>query len=280
MQLMIQKVVRCGRVTKYLPYVRGLGALRSLYGLVLPKNELQLRVGDFDDDLRMDVDVREVIGINIWHRPRFFEKQERRLFCDAIVPGSVVLDVGANMGIYTLLAAKRGARVFAIEADPQNVRLLRHHVHLNGFDDRVTIFHMAATDKGGAVTLFRDHGNSGNSNLFDGIDSVVVPANTIDSLELPAIDVCKMDIQGAEMMALLGMDVTIKRSPNMKMLIEYCKSLGQTDGIMEFLCARFASVYAIRKPPFRPKGPLAASQKLPSFCNLWASSYHSLHGAM
>ena len=58
---MIRKVLRCGRVTKYLPYVRGLGALRNLYALVLPKNELQLRVDDFDDDLRMDVDVRDVV---------------------------------------------------------------------------------------------------------------------------------------------------------------------------------------------------------------------------
>ncbi len=277
---MLSKVLRLGRFTKYLPYVRGLGVLRDIYEAVLPKGDLQFRVNDFDGDLRMDIDVRETIGINIWHRPKFFEKHERKLFCAAITAGSVVLDVGANVGIYTLLAAKRGARVFAIEADPQNVEPLRHHVHLNGFDDRVTIFHMAATDKEGAVTLFRSHGNSGNSNLFDGIDSVLVPGNTIDSLKLPPIDVCKMDIQGAEVMALLGMDATMRRSPNMEILIEYCKSLGQTDGLMEFICTRFASVYAIRMPPFRPKGPLTASQRLPAFCNLWASNCHALHGAM
>jgi len=277
---MIQKVLRCGRVTKYLPYLRGFGALRSLYELVLPKSELQLRVDDFDDDLRMDVDVREYMGFNVWHRPKSFEKNERKLFCEAIVPGNVVLDVGANIGIYTLLAAKRGAKVFAVEADPQNVKLLRHHVHLNGFDDRVTIFHMAAAAKEDTVMLFRNPSNSGGSSIFRGVDPVFVTSNTIDSLNLPPIDVCKMDIEGAEMLALLGMNATIRRSPNMKMLIEYCKSLGQTDGIMDFLCARFASVYATRKPRFRPKGPLAASQKLPSFCNLWASSYDSPHGSM
>jgi len=271
---MLQKILRWGRVTKHLPYVRGLGALCSFYGLVLPKSELQLSVDDFDDDLRMDVDVRETIGINIWHRPKFFEKHERKLFCEAITPGCVVLDVGANVGIYTLLAAKRGAKVLAIEADPQNVERLRHHVHLNGFDDRVTIFHMAAAAKEGTVTLFRNPSNSGGSSIFRGVDPVVVRSNTIDSLNLPPIDVCKMDIEGAEMMALLGMNLTLRRSPNMKMLIEYNKSLGQTDGMMEFICARFPSVYAIRKPPFPLKGPLAAGQKLPSFCNVWASSYH------
>ena len=48
--------------------------------------------------------------------------------------------MGANIGIYTLLAAKRGARVFAIEADPKTVEMLRRNIHLNGFDHRVTVF--------------------------------------------------------------------------------------------------------------------------------------------
>src|SRR5216684_869726 len=216
---MLSKVLRLGRFTKYLPYVRGLGVLRDIYEAVLPKGDLQFRVNDFDGDLRIDIDVRETIGINIWHRPKFFEKHERKLFCAAITAGSVVLDVGANVGIYTLLAAKRGARVFAIEADPQNVEPLRHHVHLNGFDDRVTIFHMAAAAKEGTVMLFRNPSNSGGSSIFRGVDPVFVTSNTIDSLNLPPIDVCKMDIEGAEMMALLGMNATIRRSPNMKMLI-------------------------------------------------------------
>jgi len=227
----------------------------------------------------MDVDVREILGIHIWHAPTFFERYERKLFCETIGPGSVVLDVGANVGVYTLLAAKRGARVLAIEADPQNVERLRHHVRLNGFDDRVTIFPMASTDKDGAVTIFRNHRNWGNSNLFAGTDPVVVPGNTIDSLELPPIDVCKIDIEGAELLALSGMDRTIRRSPNMRLLTEYCEDFGHTDGMMEFICGRFAFVYAIRKYPFGTKGPLSPSQKVPSYCNLWASGCHAAQGA-
>ncbi len=272
---MLQKALCCGRFTKYLPYVRGLGVLRGFYELVLPKGELQLRVDDFDDDLKMDVDVREIIGINVWHRPEFFEKHERRVFCAAVTPSSIVLDVGANVGIYTLLAAKRGARVIAIEADPSNIEILRHHVHLNGFGDRVTILHMAASDKDGALTLFRSPGNSGHSNLFEGVESVLIPGKTIDSLGLPPIDVCKMDIEGAEMMALSGMQDIISRSPKMSLLVEYNTSLGKTNGMMEFICERFQSVYAIRKPPFRAKGPLAPTQKPRSFCNLWASKLAS-----
>jgi FkbM family methyltransferase len=187
------------------------------------------------------------------------------------------LDTGANVGIYTLLAAKRGAKVFAIEADPRNVEVLQRHVHLNGFDDRVTIYHMAAAAEEGRVTLFCNPSNSGGSSIFREVNPTSVASNTIDSLNLPPIDICKIDIEGAEMMALLGMKLMIRRSPNMKMLIEYNKSLGQTDGMMEFICERFASVYEIKQPRFRP---LTASQKLPSFCNLWASSQPGLSGAI
>jgi FkbM family methyltransferase len=272
----IQAGLRCGRVTKNIAYVRGewraLAALRSLYELALPHGDLQLRIDDFDGDLKMDVDVREIIGINLWHRTKSFESHERILFCESVVPGAVVLDVGANIGLYTLLAAKRGARVFAIEADPINAELLRHHVHLNGFDDRVTIFNMAAVDRPGPIRLFRNHGNSGHSNIFSGIDPVEVEGNTIDSLNLPPIDVCKMDIEGAEFPALLGMNATIERSPKMTILMEYSQSVAQTNGLIDFIRARFTSVRAIQNLSFRSAGKLLDSDRpLPSYCNLWIS---------
>lgn len=268
---MIDDILRYGRMTRHLPYIPKFGALRRIYARAFPRGKLDLRVDDFDGNLKMEVDVREVIGFRIWHTPEVFERYERKLFCDSLAPGCVVLDVGANVGIYTLLAAKRGARVFAVEADPRNVEVLRRHVRINGFDDRVTIIHMAAAEKKGAVSLYRSRGNSGHSNLFEGVDSVLVPSNTIDSLKLPAIDVCKMDIEGAELMALSGMGETIVKSPNMKTLVEYAKSFGRTDGLMEIISAQFETVYAIRDWPLRPKGPLVAGQKLPGHCNLWVS---------
>ena len=245
--------------------------LCSFYRLALPKKELRLSVDDFDGDLRLEnLDVRETVEINVWHRPEFYDKNQRKLFCDAIEPGSVVLDVGANIGVYTLLAAKRGARVFAIEADPRNLEMLRHHVHLNGFDDRVTIFPIAVGSNEGAVTLYRFPGNWGHSNLFEGTDPVQVPCRTIDSLDLPPIGVCKMDIEGSELSALKGMEATIQRSPRMKLLIEYAEVLGASAEMTDFIRARFAPVYAIRQPPLRAKGPLSSRTRPPQFCDLWA----------
>ncbi len=265
MPLTGESVLRLGRVTRHLPWLKGLGLVRSFYDAVLPFPKGQtFRVHDFDDDLTLDVDPRDIIGINVWHRPGLFEKEERKLFCSAIRPGSVVLDVGANIGIYTLLAAKRGARVFAIEADPTNATILRHHITSNGFADCVTVFEMAAMHEKQSTTLYRDPANSGHSNVFDGVTGISVLGNTIDSLDLPPIDVCKMDIEGAEVMALLGMTRTIDRSPNIRMLIEHCAQFGHTTDLMNLLRSHFATICVAGK------GELRSTEKPPSFCNLWA----------
>ncbi len=261
-----ESALRVGRITRHLPWLRGLELIKHVYRALLPvPPEWKLRVDDFDDDLLMDVDLRETIGIHIWHRPELLDKAERRLFCSAIFPGAVVLDVGANVGIYTLLAAKRGARVFAIEADPRNVMMLRHHLKLNGFEDRVTIFEMAATERQQMLTLYRDHANCGHSNLFSGVEAVSVAGNTIDSLDLPPVDVCKMDIEGAEAQALRGMVQTIERSPRMHLLVEYAAQFGGTGELMGFLRSHFDTVC------IPGKGELKAKQDIPHFCNLWAS---------
>ncbi len=262
----LESALRFARVTRHLPWLKGLGMVRSFYDAVLPfRQGWTLRVDDFDGDLSMDVDPRDIVGINVWHRPGLFEQHERKLFCSTIRHGSVVLDIGANIGIYTLLAAKRGARVFAIEADPDNARTLRHHVRLNGFEDRVTVFEMAAVDEERHVTLYRDQGNSGHSNLFSGVNAISVPGATIDSLSLPQIDVCKIDIEGAEVHALRGMSQTIRNSPHLFMLIEYCAKFGHTEELMSFIRSHFSQVWVAGK------GSLPPGTDAPKFCNLWLS---------
>jgi FkbM family methyltransferase len=224
-----------------------------------------MRVDDFDQDLIMDVDPRDIIGINVWHRPELFEKKERELFCSAISSGSVVLDIGANIGIYTLLAAKRGARVFAVEADPNNAKILRHHIKTNGFTQQVTVIEMAAAERSQTIPLYRDPTNSGHSNLYSGRDPVSVHGDSIDSLGLPPVDVCKIDIEGSEVAALRGMLLTIRNSPRMRMLIEHSAQFGHTAEMLAFLRLHFSRITVVGKGLLRPKSAP------PSFCNLWLS---------
>jgi FkbM family methyltransferase len=255
-------MLRLTRATRFLPRIRGVGRIvgtvQSLYLPFVDRRRLY-RISNFDGDLQLDVNPAETIGAALWHIPQLYERHERQVFCASIRPGCTVLDVGANIGIYTLLAAKRGAKVFAIEFDPQNAKMLRHHISLNGFEDSVTVFDLAASDHEHRVDLRRNPRNSGGSTIVPG-DSI--PARTIDSLNLPLIDICKMDIEGSEVAALRGMRETIRRSRGMKLLIEYSANLRPAGKLLVLLHSQFAHIAVAGKPELREKNP-------PAYCNLW-----------
>lgn len=256
--------LRAGRVTRYSPSRRGCTRLLKLYRKIVPEDFL-IRINDFDGDIIFDVNVRGDMDINLWHFPELFEKEERKVFCSSIRPGCTVLDVGANIGFYTLLAAKRGARVFSVEADPLNAAMLRHHVEINGFSDRVTVFELAATECEKTIPLYRHPFNPGESNIIQiGEPSGMVEGRTIDSLNLPSIDICKMDIEGTEFLALMGMRRTLERSPHMKLLVEYAERFGNCESLLAYLRANFSSVKVLEAS--QSKSP----HEVPPFCNLLA----------
>lgn len=260
----LRALLRAGRITKYSPSWRGVNRLLNLYRKIIPE-DFFVRIDDFDGDIVFDVDPSGNMGLCLWHYPHLFEKEERELFCASITPGCTVLDVGANIGFYTLLAAKRGARVFAIEADPINAAQLRRHIEINGFNDRVTVFEMAATDCIKEVQLYRHPFNLGESNVIEkGKPSGTVQGRTIDSLDLPPINICKMDVEGAEPMALSGMERTLARSPGIKLMVEYARHFGNSEALLAYLRSNFSSVTVIeRQPPGAP-------DEIPAFCNLLA----------
>ena len=258
-------LLRIARGTRHLDSFRGLTILQRIYRKVLP-HDTAYRIGDFDGDLLLDVNVRECVGVNLWHAPEQYEREERRRFCSEIRPGTTVLDVGANIGIFTLLAAKRGARVFAIEADPYNARILRRHVELNGFSGQVTVIEMAAVETPGMVQLYRNESNRGGNSLYGEGVPIGVAGKTVDSLDLPPIDVCKIDIEGAEIPALRGMTETLRRSPNMKMLVECSDAFGKDRAteLLRLVKQAFSRISIV-------EGGMASAETLPSYCNLWCT---------
>jgi FkbM family methyltransferase len=242
--------------------MRGLNAIRSLYRAVLPDGR-SFRVDDFDGSLKLDVDLREGIGVNIWHNPNGYERLERELFCSAVTEGCTVLDIGANIGMYTLLAAKRGARVFAIEPDPFNAQLLRHHLELNGLSHVVTVFELAAAAEEQELTLHRNPANCGASSVYGDGEAFPVRAGPIDSLGLPPIDVCKLDIEGYEVVALSGMSETLRRSPNLRMLVECSSEHRDSSEMVSLLKREFIRVSIV--------GGSELVGAPPPFCNLWCT---------
>lgn len=148
-------------------------------------------------------------------------------------PGDVVVDVGANVGWYTLLAAKcvgPNGRVLAVEASPSIAARLRENLAMNPeFAPRVTVVNCAAGDRDGTVPVYlADEENSGKTSLHgaDGATAeCTVPmkplAAILAGVELHRVRVIKIDVEGAEPQVIAGlMPVTDKLSAGTAILVE------------------------------------------------------------
>lgn len=146
----------------------------------------------------------------------------------AVHPGDIVLDCGANVGVFTRLALNDGAaKVIAIEPMPENIESLRRTFAKEIEEGRVVVYGKGVWDKDDFLEMLIDPTNSAadsfvihqkGSKAFE----VKLPLTTIDKLvaelNLPKVDFIKMDIEGAEVNALKGAKETIaKYRPRMSL---------------------------------------------------------------
>jgi FkbM family methyltransferase len=160
-------------------------------------------------------------------------EQERDIYTGTEVrvkPGAVVLDCGANIGVFTRLSLDRGAgKVIAIEPAPENVECLRRNFSKEIGEGRVVIYPKGVWDKDDVLTLNVDpHNSAADSFLIHrdgGHEGAKVPLTTIDKLAaelgLDRVDFVKMDIEGAEVRALNGARATISKHHPLMALSAY-----------------------------------------------------------
>ena len=146
-----------------------------------------------------------------------------QILAKLITPGMVVVDVGANFGYYTVLAAScvwPDGKVIAIEPNPPVAAVMEKTIQLNGFQDIVHIEKVAATSTNeGECHLYVPFGEPKNASIveagsnFPGGETISVPMRTIDSLcsHFDRVDLVKIDAEGAEIAVIEGMLETIKR---------------------------------------------------------------------
>jgi FkbM family methyltransferase len=123
-------------------------------------------------------------------------------------PDSIVLDIGANIGVTVRIFARKAAHVHAFEPAPRALRLL---VANTGDLNNVTVHGVAVSDKLGTVR-FEERKKLDTSRMASGSGGIEVPAVTIDSLGLSP-DVIKIDVEGFEQLVLKGATETLKRGP-------------------------------------------------------------------
>src|SRR5262249_41973037 len=152
----------------------------------------------------------------------------------------VVLDVGANVGSYTLLFAMwagAAGRVFAFEPAPEAREGLRMHVALNGLADRTEIVPVAASSAVGTARFHVDGSSGANAIAAAGqrgdAASIDVETTTIDAFcERRRLrpDVIKIDVEGAELDVLRGAR-RVLRQPGLQAFLEFHPSVWASRGV-------------------------------------------------
>jgi FkbM family methyltransferase len=231
----------------------------------------------------IDLDLRELHDCEVLHAlesGRGYEPETTALLEERLGPGQCFIDGGANNGLYSVLAARRvgpSGRVLGFEPNPSAFRRLVHNVQVNGFADRVRAMPQALGASAGAARLFLSETEDGLSSLVRPSErAIVVPAVTLDaSVGDARVDLVKIDVEGAELPALRGMERTIARNPDIGLVVEWHPKYAGP-GLWEFLAARFR-IFRIRAGSSRGSYRLAPlrsysdTRGLP-VCNLWCEA--------
>ncbi len=159
-----------------------------------------------------------------------YEADLTHLFLRILREGMTVLDLGANVGYYTLLACKRvgaSGNVYAFEPDPETCKYLLRNIRANGCLN-ATLAMRAVSNTTGIAYLVRDpttYAKNWLSTSQPRSEHAVVQTVTLDDFFAqegwPPVDLVKMDIEGGEKAALEGMRELSRRNPQMQLIIEY-----------------------------------------------------------
>jgi len=152
---------------------------------------------------------------------------ELELLREAVEPGMTVVDCGSHLGLQALVAAREaGAEgtVIAVEAAPPTARELRRNVAANGFEDRVEVVEAAAVAEPGPVRLHLHPwlDRAGVADADAAAERIVeVPGVRLDDLlGERSFDVAKIDVEGAEVGALAGLERAMARSAGATIFLE------------------------------------------------------------
>lgn len=161
------------------------------------------------------------------------ERGTRLLIQRFLSPGDVFVDVGANLGLHTLAAARamqgRG-KIIAFEPFDPTKRLLEKSVWMNGFSEITEIHQAAVSNKAGHQKLFLG-ATSGHHSLFplntpSGLSGnpVEVPLVRLDEVIIPVgekVNLIKIDAEGAELDVLESAVSLIKQNPDIALIVEF-----------------------------------------------------------
>lgn len=173
---------------------------------------------------------------------RQWEADISQLFRSLCRPESVVVDIGANFGYFSVLAANligsRGSgQVIAFEPNPALCQLLRRNRDINWSIAPVTLHEIALGERDDALILHvpTERGANGSLSAPRGVDCTQIPVSVkpLDTVLPPdlAVDVMKIDVEGHEATVLRGARDVLARSPNLHLILEWSQKQMKAAGI-------------------------------------------------
>ena len=157
-----------------------------------------------------------------------FEPVETEIVKKEIKENDIVLDVGANIGYYSLIFAQligKSGKVYSFEPDPTNFEILKKNILVNKHEN-VILENKAVSNKEGNLKLYLSTENNGMHRIYPSKwckESIDINSIKIDNYfnKNQKIDFIKLDIEGAEYDALLGMESIIQNNENIVIFIEF-----------------------------------------------------------
>lgn len=160
-----------------------------------------------------------------------FERFETELVKKEIKKGDVVIDIGANIGYYTLVFSQivgTDGRVYAFEPDPNNFALLKKNIEINNLKN-VVLIQKAVSDVSKPLSLYLCDYNHAQHRIYPSPrcnEKIMVESTTIDEYFSESefynrINFVKIDVEGAEYDVIEGMQKTLKSNPELKILCEF-----------------------------------------------------------
>lgn len=151
-------------------------------------------------DIRDDYPTDDIVIKEIWEE-NVYEVRDTRFNL-----GGVVIDIGANIGSFSLFAAYHGATVYAIEPEPHNLEALKKNIKLNNREDIVHVCPYGISDyKGTAIISDEGGGATIKDDGIFGAEIEIMPLDNFFSLyNIQDVDVLKIDVEGSELEIILG----------------------------------------------------------------------------
>jgi len=212
---------------------KGLGDLwlaKSIYGkltkLLMPEQAKIVDVEGFK--MKVNTDVRGLDGMTtLIIASHTYEPMTTKVFRALLKEGMNVIDVGANIGYFTLLSSKLigiNGKVWAVEPEPHNLQCLLDNVALNDLTN-IIVIEKAASDINGKSTFYVSREECGEHSLLTGRPSIkdTIEVETMkldDIIDEQRVDLLKTDTEGNEMSVLMGAQSLLNNNAGIKVIAE------------------------------------------------------------